>query len=68
MSLKVKGSISIGYSQTKRTFEFDLDEVGLTDEEWLELLESEREKILDELLDNEVSNVLDAAIWVEGEK
>lgn len=68
MSLKVKGSISIGYSHTKRTFEFNLDEVGLTDEEWLELSESERENILDDLLDNELSNVLDAAIWIEGEK
>lgn len=68
MSLKVKGSISIGYSQAKRTFEFNLDEVGLTDEEWLELSENERERVLDEILDNELSNVLDANIWVEGEK
>ena len=67
MCLKIKGSISIGYSQAKRTFEFDLSELGLTDQEWLELSEDKRNTILDEVLDTEIGNVLDVSIWVEGE-
>ena len=67
MCLKIKGSISIGYSQAKRTFEFDLSELGLTDQEWLELSEDKRNTILDEVLDTEIGNVLDVGIWVEGE-
>ena len=67
MCLKIKGSISIGYSQAKRTFEFDLSELGLTDQEWLELSEDKRNTILGEVLDTEIGNVLDVSIWVEGE-
>ena len=67
MCLKIKGSISIGYPQAKRTFEFDLSELGLTDQEWLELSEDKRNTILDEVLDTEIGNVLDVSIWVEGE-
>ena len=67
MCLKIKGSISIGYSQAKRTFEFDLSELGLTDQEWLELSEDKRNTILGEVLDTEIGNVLDVGIWVEGE-
>ena len=68
MSIKIKGSISIGYSQAERTFEFDISEFGLTEEEWKELTQKEKDEILDETLETEISNVLDAAIWEEGEE
>ena len=68
MSLKIKGIISIGYSQATQRFELNLDDIGLTESEWFELTEDERNTILDEILDNELGNVLDTAIWVEGEE
>ena len=68
MSIIIKGKISIGYSNASRTFEFTPSELGMSDEEWLELSDKEQQEVLDECLDTEVSNVLDAAIWVEGEE
>ena len=67
MSIVIKGEISIGYSNASRTFEFTPSDLGMSDEEWLELSDKEQQKVLDECLDIEISNVLDAAIWVEGE-
>ena len=60
--------MSIGYSQATQRFELNLDDIGLTESEWFELTEDERNTILDETLDNELGNVLDTAIWVEGEE
>lgn len=68
MSIVIKGKISIGYSTASRTFEFTPSDLGMTDEDWLGLSDKERQKILDECLDTEIGNVLDAAIWVEGDE
>ena len=68
MSIVIKGKISIGYSTASRTFEFTPSDLGMSDEEWLELSDKEQQEVLDECLDTEISNVLDAAIWVEGEE
>lgn len=66
--MKIKGKISIGYSNASRSFEIELEELGLDEESWNELDEKERDEILDEVLDTEISNVLDANIWIEGEE
>ena len=68
MSIVIKGKIGIGYSNASRTFEFTPSDLGMSDEEWLELSDKEQQKVLDECLDTEISEVLDAAIWVEGEE
>ena len=68
MSIVIKGKISIGYSNASRTFEFTPSDLGMSDEDWLELSDKEQQEVLDECLDTEISNVLDAAIWVEGEE
>lgn len=68
MSIKIKGKISIGYSTASRTFEFTPSDLGMTDEDWLDLSDKERQEVLDECLDTEIGNVLDASIWVEGEE
>ena len=67
MSIVIKGKISIGYSNASRTFEYTPSDLGLSDEDWLELSNKEQQEVLDGCLDTEISNVLDAAIWVEGE-
>ena len=68
MSIVIKGKIGIGYSNASRTFEFTLSDIGMSDEEWLELSNKEQQVLLDKCLDTEISEVLDAAIWVEGEE
>ena len=68
MSIVIKGKISIGYSNASRTFEFTPSDLGMSDEEWLELSDKEQQEVLDECLDTEISDVLGAAIWVEGEE
>ena len=68
MSIVIKGKISIGCSTASRTFEFTPSDLGMTDEDWLDLSDKEQQEVLDECLDTEIGNVLDAAIWVEGEE
>ena len=68
MSMVIKGKIGIGYYNASRTFEFTPSDLGMSDEDWLELSNKEQQEVLDECLDTEISNVLDAAIWVEGEE
>ena len=63
--MKIKGSISIGYSGASRKFDYSLGSLGLTQEEWDGFSEKERDAFLQEVLDTEIGNVLDAAIWVE---
>ena len=68
MSIVIKGKIGIGYSNASRTFEYTPSDLGMSEEEWLELSNKEQQVVLDECLDTEIWNVLDAAIWVEGEE
>ena len=68
MSIVIKGKIGIGYSNASRTFEFTPSDLGMSGEEWLELSNKERQEVLDECLDTEISEVLDASFWVEGEE
>ena len=68
MSIVIKGSIGIGYSGANREYEYTLEDLGYTEQEWLKLSKTEKDKFLDSLLEEELTNVLDAAFWIEGEE
>ena len=68
MSIVIKGSIGFGYSGANHKYEYTLEDLGYTEQEWLKLSKTEKDKFLDSLLEDELSNVLDAAFWVEGEE
>ena len=70
MSIVIKGCVNVGhsYTGTNGNFEYDIEDLGITQDEWLDMNAKERESFLDEVLDTEISNTLDAAIWVEGEE
>lgn len=67
--IKIKGSVNVGHSYTgsNGNFEYTLEEVGLTEEMWEGMSENEKQDTLDSILDTEISNTLDAGIWVEDE-
>lgn len=68
MSIVIKGNIGIGYYGANHKYEYTLEDLGITQDEWLDMNEKEREAFLDGILDTEIGNTLDAAIWVEGEE
>lgn len=68
MSIKIKGHIGIGYSGANHKYEYTIEELGYTEQEWLDLSKEEQDEFLDNVLENELSNVLDASFWVEGEE
>ena len=68
MSIVIKGNIGIGYSGANHKYEYTLEDLGYTEQEWLKLSKSEKDEFLDNVLVNELSNVLDASFWVEGEE
>lgn len=68
MSIKIKGHIGIGYLGANHKYEYTIEELGYTEQEWLDLSKEEQDEFLDNMLENELSNVLDASFWVEGEE
>ena len=68
MSIVIKGNIGIGYSGANHKYEYTLEDLGYTEQEWLKLSKTEKDEFLDSVLENELSNVLDASFWVEGEE
>lgn len=68
MSIKIKGHIGIGYSGANYKYEYTIEELGYTEQEWLDLSKEEQDEFLDNVLENELSNMLDASFWVEGEE
>lgn len=70
MSIVIKGCVNVGHSYTgaNGNFEYDIEDLGITQDEWLDMNSKERESFLDGILDTEIGNTLDAAIWVEGEE
>ena len=70
MSIVIKGCVNVGHTDTGENgnFEYDIEDLGITQDEWLDMDEKERESFLDGILDTEIGNVLDVAIWVEGEE
>ena len=70
MSIVIKGVVNVGhsYTGTNGDFEHNLEDLGITQDEWLNMNPHQREDFLNDILDTEISNVLDAAIWVEGEE
>lgn len=67
MSIVIKGHIGIGYHGANHKYEYTLEDLGYTEQEWLKLSKTEKDEFLDSVLENELSNVLDASFWVEGE-
>ena len=67
MSIVVKGSIGIGYSGANRKYEYTLEDLDYTEEDWLKMSQAEKDKFLDSLFEEELINVLDASFWVEGD-
>lgn len=68
MSIKIKGHIGIGYPDANHKYEYTIEELGYTEQEWLALSKEEQDEFLDDILENELSNVLDASFWAEGEE
>ena len=68
MSIVIKGNIGIGYNGANHKYEYTFEDLGYTEQEWLKLSKTEKDEFLDGLLEDELSNVLDASFWVEGEE
>ncbi len=68
MSIKIKGHIGIGYHGANHKYEYTLEDLGYTEQEWSKLSKSDKDEFLDNLLEEELNNVLDASFWVEGEE
>lgn len=70
MSIVIKGCVNVGhsYTGTNGDFEYAIEDLGITQDEWLNMNSHQREEFLNNILDTEISNTLDVAIWVEGEE
>ena len=68
MSIVIKGNIGIGYNGANHKYEYTLEDLGYTEQEWLKLSKTEKDEFLDNLLEEELTNVLDASFWIEGEE
>ena len=66
MSIKICGAIDIGYGSDQK-FEYSLEDLSLTLDEWKFLSVEDKKEFLDSVLETEIQNCLDAGIWIEGE-
>lgn len=67
MSIKICGAIGIGYGSDQK-FEYNLEDLSLTLDEWKFLSAEDKKELLDAVLETEIENCLDAGIWIEGEE
>ena len=51
MSIVIKGNIGIGYYGANHTYEYTLEDLGYTEQEWLKLSKTEKDEFLDNLLE-----------------
>ena len=68
MGIKISGHVGVTHTYSNNgKFEYDIEDLGYSEEEFLELSEKEKEKekFLEEILETEVSNVLDSGIGWE---
>ena len=63
--MKIKYSIGTGYSGCTHEGEFDIEDFGYTEEEWLSAPESERRNVLNDVRDNALGEHIDIAVWYE---
>lgn len=70
MSVIIKGHVDVTHSYTgsNGNFKYALEDLNISQDEWDEMQEEERQAFLDEVLDTEISNTLDAGIWYEEEE
>ena len=66
MGIKICGAIGIGYGSDQK-FEYNLEDLSLTLDEWKFLSVEDKKEFLDSVLETEIQNCLDAGIWIEGE-
>ena len=66
MSIKICGAIGVGYGSDQK-FEYNLEDLSLTLDEWRFLSAEDKKEFLDGVLETEIQNCLDAGIWIEGE-
>lgn len=66
MSIKICGAIGVGYGSDQK-FEYNLEDLSLTLDEWKFLSVEDKKEFLDSVLETEIQNCLDASIWIEGE-
>lgn len=66
MSIKICGAIGVGYGSDQK-FEYNLEDLSLTLDEWKFLSVEDKKEFLDGVLETEIQNCLDAGIWIEGE-
>ena len=66
MSIKICGALGIGYGSDQK-FEYNLEDLSLTLDEWEFLSDEDKKELLDAVLETEIENCLDAGIWIEGE-
>ena len=66
MSIVICGAIGIGYGSDQK-FEYNLEDLSLTLDEWKFLSVEDKKEFLDSVLETEIQNCLDAGIWIEGE-
>lgn len=67
MGIKISGKVGVTYTWTGNDggFEYDIEDLGYSEEEFIELTDEEKEKFLDEVLETEIQNVLDYGIGWE---
>lgn len=66
MGIKISGHVGVTHTYSNNgKFEYDIEDLGCSEEEFLELTDEEKEKFLEEILETEVSNVLDSGIGWE---
>ena len=67
MGIKITGNVGVSHSYTGNNgdFEYDIEYLGMSEEDFLALTDQQREDFLDMVLDTEISNVLDCGIGWE---
>lgn len=63
MGIKISGHFGVTHTYSNNgKFEYDIEDLGYSEEEFLELSEKEKEKFIEEILETGVSNVLDSGL------
>lgn len=63
MGIKISGYVGVTHTYSNNgKFEYDIEDLGYSEEEFLELSEKEKEKFIEEILETGVSNVLDSGL------
>lgn len=68
MGIKIKGVVSVTHTGENGKFEYDIEDLNVSESEFLSWSDEEKENFLDDVLEGEIQNTLDAGIgWEEYE-